>query len=183
MNMTYKGKMSPKNPYVKAENAVPPVVAAEKNPRIAPLFPSGRANIIEALKTVFPAQLRNAPKNIQIHTDTKFVDWYAKIQQTTEIENPRAIIQYFALDFNFIVPSKITQRREATVVIDIRIPYCPSSNPFSIVKGSISVNGPAAKKFNRIAQGIKMRKQEFSKTILMADFASLNIPPRDTFSP
>ena len=70
----YRGKISPKNPYAKADNAVPPVVAAEKTPRIAPRLPSGNANIIDAPKTVLPAQFINEPKNIQTYINIAFVD-------------------------------------------------------------------------------------------------------------
>ena len=66
-NTIYKGTISPKTPYITAEKALPQVVAAEKNPRIAPRFPSGKANIIDALKIVLPAVLQKPPRNANTH--------------------------------------------------------------------------------------------------------------------
>ena len=48
--------------------------SALKNPKIAPRFSSGNANTNEALKTVLPAQLRNAPKNAKIHNGKNSVE-------------------------------------------------------------------------------------------------------------
>ena len=51
---------------MRADKAVPPTEAALKNPRTAPRFSSGNANINEALKIVLPAQLKNAPQKAKI---------------------------------------------------------------------------------------------------------------------
>ena len=92
VNMIDKGNKSPSAPYTMEDSAVPPVVAAEKNPSIAPRLPFGRANIIDAPKIVFPAQLRNELSSIQQLTDIKSFDKNAAIEHKTEVVNPTAIM-------------------------------------------------------------------------------------------
>ena len=53
---------------MRADKAVPPTEAALKNPRTAPRFSSGNANINEALKIVLPAQLKNDPQKAKIQS-------------------------------------------------------------------------------------------------------------------
>ena len=182
-NRIYNGNISPKNPYIRADRAQPPTQAALKNPRIAPRFSSGKANISEALKTVLPAQLRNAPQKSKMHIGINSVARKANTVKTTDDEKPIAIIQNLVFALNLNIPRIMIQTSDPMVVADINNPYCSTPNPFSKVKGRARENEPAASKFNIIAQGIKMRKQEFSKIVFTADLLSCKIPFTDTFSP
>ena len=76
--------MSPRKPYITVEMAEPPTHDDCTNPSIVPLFSSGRASIIEAEKTVFPAVFKSAPKNANTHRRMKFEDIYPSDINTTE---------------------------------------------------------------------------------------------------
>ena len=114
------GKISQRKPYVSAERAEPPTQAEEKAPRIAPLFSSGRASTIEALKMLLPAQLRKDAMNMVTHIGKNDDDMYVITINTTESENPIAIIQNLTLGLNFTIPSSNMHAREPMVIIDIK---------------------------------------------------------------
>ena len=161
----WRGKASPINPYRRVERAVPPIVADENSPRIAPLFFSGRARIIEDEKIVFPAQLRNDPRNIKMHIGINALQEKQMSQAITDNKNPIDQIQYLALGLNLNIPSKTTQTREPTVLEDIKNPYCSTLKPFSRVNGSIREKTPATRRLRMMAQGMKILRHGSEKMV------------------
>ena len=74
--------------------AEPPTDADRINPSIALLFCLGRDNIIEALNTVFPAQLKSPAAKANMHIGKTACEKYAAIRHGMEITNPRLITKY-----------------------------------------------------------------------------------------
>ena len=119
-NTKYSGNTSPRTPYSTADKALPPTQADWMKPMIAPRFSSGSASINDALKTVFPAQFMNAPRNAKMHMITKFPDKNPRIINTPEAEKPTAMTPNRAFALNGMIPSSTTQAREAAVQTVIR---------------------------------------------------------------
>ena len=147
-NMIYNGNTSPRNPYMTVEIAVPPTLADCMNPRIVPLFSSGRASISEALKIVFPAVFKNAPIKTKMHIVRKSVDRYANTKKISDSEKPIAKVQKRAFGDSLTTPKISTHISDATVHTDIIYPYVSTEKPFSIVNGRIRENGPAESRFS-----------------------------------
>ena len=100
--------------------AVPPILAEEKAPIIAPLFFSGRASTNEALKIELPTVFINAPKNANIHKGRNSVDKNAKTKNTQDKQNPIAIVQNLVLGLSLIMPKSATPTRPPIVHTDMR---------------------------------------------------------------
>ena len=73
-NIRYMGSTSPRNPYTRADRAVPPMDAELIKPMIAPRFSSGRASIKDASNTALPAQFKNEARNAMTHIIVKRVE-------------------------------------------------------------------------------------------------------------
>ena len=146
--------------------------AEEIKPIIAPLFSSGSASTREALKTELPAVFINAPKKAKIHSTANSCARYPTTKNASDETKLIAMIQNLALGDSFIIPSRITDIRDAAVQIDKRYPYCSTLKPFSTVKGSISEKAPADKRFKISTNGTNNFRQGSEKISFTAVFVS-----------
>ncbi len=135
---------------------------------MALLFFSGKANIIDASKIVFPMQFKKPAANANTHIKTKFRAKNVAIIQGTDSVNPRLINQNCVLGFSLTIPSTKTAARQDTEYMEIKYPYISTENPFSKQKGSINVNAPAASRLTIKAQGTNIFKHPSVKMVFAA---------------
>ena len=138
---------------------------------------------MDALNIALPAAIKNPPMNANIHIGTNSFDKNANTINTDEAEKLIANIQKRDLELNLNIPKIITEIRDAAVQVDIMYPYCSTENPFSIVKGSKSENGPEDIRLIISKQGMKSLRWRSENISVIAAFESLKTPRTEIASP